>query len=150
MQARDIAAELGASPAETPARFTSVVDASGHSPAPNDSWLAETLVHAEDIRRPLEIAHTYPTECALQVANFYQRSKLLIGAKNRIAGLTLVASDAEWRRGGGPEVTGPIMSLVLAMTGRKAAIEELSGPGVQTLELRCYSRSSELQSWSVR
>jgi uncharacterized protein (TIGR03083 family) len=138
MQARDLAAELGASPAETLARFTSVVDAAGHPPGPNEAWLGETLVHAEDIRRPLEIAHTYPTECVLQVANFYQTSNLLIGAKNRIAGLTLVASDAKWRHGDGPEVTGPIMSLVLAMTGRRAAIEELSGPGVQTLELRCH------------
>ena len=138
MQARDIAAELGTSPAETLARFTSVVNASGHPPGPNDSWLGETLVHAEDIRRPLKIARTYPTECAVQVANFYQSSNLLIGAKNRIAGLTLVASDAAWRHGDGPEVTGPIMSLVLTMTGRRAAVEELSGPGVQTLELRCH------------
>jgi len=29
------------------------------------------------------------------------------------------------------------MSLVLAMTGRKAAIGDLTGPGLQTLELRC-------------
>jgi hypothetical protein len=72
------------------------------------------------------------------VANFYQSSNLLIGAKNRIAGLTLVASDVEWRHGEGPEVTGPIMSLVLVMTGRRAAIEELSGPGARTLELRCH------------
>src|SRR5690349_10233785 len=35
MQAKDIAAELGASPADTLARFTSAVDASGHPPGPN-------------------------------------------------------------------------------------------------------------------
>ena len=139
LQAKDIAAELGTSPAETLSRFTSVVDASGHPPGPNDSWLGETLVHAEDIRRPPHIAHVYPPECALKVANFYQGSNLLIGAKNRIAGLTLVASDAEWRHGQGPEVTGPIMSLVLAMTGRAVAIEDLSGAGAQTLELRCVT-----------
>src|SRR3954463_10964279 len=57
MQARDIAAELGTSPAETLARFTSVVDASDHPPGPNDSWLGETLVHGEDIRHPLKM-HT--------------------------------------------------------------------------------------------
>src|SRR4051794_37157810 len=97
---------------------------------------AETLA----LVRPLNIAQMYPTECAVQVANFYQGSNLLIGAKNRIVGLTLVASDAEWRHGEGPEVTGPIRSLVLAMTGRKAAIEDLSGRGAQTLELRCVRR----------
>ena len=137
MQAEDIVEELGASPAETLSRFTSVVNAPGHPPGPNDSWLGETLVHAEDIRRPLGICHAYPTECAVQLANFYQGSNLLIGAKKRIGGLTLIASDAEWRHGDGPEVTGPIVSLVLAMTGRRAAIDNLSGAGLQTLELRC-------------
>jgi uncharacterized protein (TIGR03083 family) len=138
MQSKDIAAELGASPAETLSRFTAEVNSSSHPPGPNDSWLGETLVHAEDIRRPLNIKHEYPTECAVQVANFYKGSNLLIGAKTRITGLTLVASDTQWRYGDGPEVVGPIMSLVLSMTGRRAAIDDLSGPGAQTLELRCH------------
>ncbi|MBV9325912.1 MAG: maleylpyruvate isomerase family mycothiol-dependent enzyme [Chloroflexi bacterium] len=137
MTSKDIAAELGATPAETLSRFTAEVNSSSHPPGPNDSWLGETLVHAEDIRRPLTIEHAYPTECAVQVANFYQGSNLLIGAKKRIDGLTLVATDADWRHGQGPEVTGPIMSLVLAMTGRSAGMADLSGPGAETLASRC-------------
>jgi uncharacterized protein (TIGR03083 family) len=138
MQTKNIAAELGASPAETLMRFTAEVNSSGHPPGPNDSWLGETLVHAEDIRRPLDIKHEYPVDCAVQVANFYKGSNLLIGAKNRIDGLTLVATDTDWRHGSGPEVSGPIMSLVMAMTGRGAAIDDLLGPGAKTLELRCH------------
>ena len=36
----------------------------------------------------------------------------------------------------GPEVTGPILSLVMAMTGRRPHIDDLSGDGVATLRQR--------------
>ena len=36
----------------------------------------------------------------------------------------------------GPEVSGPIVSLVVAMTGRKAALDDLAGEGVATLRTR--------------
>jgi uncharacterized protein (TIGR03083 family) len=137
MQSRDIAVEKGTAPAETLARFAAEVQASNHPPGPNDSWLGETLVHAEDIRRPLGIAHAYPKDAAVQVANFYKGSNLLIGAKNRIAGLSLRATDVEWQHGDGPEVAGPIMELVLVMTGRGGALGALSGEGVATLQSRC-------------
>jgi uncharacterized protein (TIGR03083 family) len=136
MQARDIAVEKGSSAAETLGRFTAAVQFSSHPPGPNDSWLGETLVHAEDIRRPLGIAHAYPKEAAVQVANFYKGSNLLIGAKNRIAGLRLRATDIQWQHGAGPEVAGPIMDLVLAMTGRGAGLGALSGEGAATLQSR--------------
>jgi uncharacterized protein (TIGR03083 family) len=137
LQSRDIAAEKGTSAAETLARFAAEVNSSKHPPGPNDSWLGETLVHSEDIRRPLGIAHAYHTDAAVQVANFYQGSNLLIGAKTRIAGLTLRATDTDWQHGQGPQVSGPMMSLVMAMTGRKAALDDLSGDGVPMLAPRC-------------
>lgn len=67
---------------------------------------------------------------------FFKKSNLLIGAKSRIAGLTLRATDAEWLHGSGPEVSGPAHSLLMAMTGRKPAIDDLSGEGVATLRSR--------------
>ena len=39
------------------------------------------------------------------------------------------ATDAAWTHGEGPEVTGPLTSLVLAMSGRSGAIEDLRGEG---------------------
>jgi hypothetical protein len=36
----------------------------------------------------------------------------------------------------GPEVSGPTLSLVMAMTGRKQADDELAGDGVATLRSR--------------
>lgn len=136
MQAKDIAAEKGCSPTDTLARFKAVTDATTHPPGPIDSWLGEVIVHAEDVRRPLGIAHTYPTEAVVRVADFYKRSNLVIGVKRRIAGLRLRATDASWSHGDGPEVSGPILSLLMAMTGRHAAIAALSGDGVATLSPR--------------
>ncbi len=136
LQAKDIARERGASSAETLSRFRAILDSSSHPPGPTITWLGESLVHAEDVRRPLGITRGYPTDGAAAVATFYAGSNLLIGAKQRIAGLHLSATDTDWSTGAGQEVEGPIMSLVLAMTGRRGALDELGGDGVATLRQR--------------
>jgi len=48
----------------------------------------------------------------------------------------LRATDVDWTHGSGPEVTGPAHSLLMAMTGRKDALADLSGDGVDTLRSR--------------
>jgi hypothetical protein len=73
-----------------------------HPPGPNDTWLGEALVHAEDIRRPLGLHRHYPVEAVTQVADSYDGSNLVIGAKNRITGITLKATDTDWTYGSGP------------------------------------------------
>jgi hypothetical protein len=49
---------------------------------------------------------------------------------------SLRATDTGWSTGSGPEVAGPHLSLILAMTGRSAALAGLSGAGVDTLRSR--------------
>jgi hypothetical protein len=71
------------------------------------------------------------------VAESFKRSNLLIGSKRRIEGLRLVASDLDWSTGDGPEVTGPMASLVMVMTGRAQAAGALEGEGLGTLVGRC-------------
>ncbi len=136
VQEAGVASERAGSPAETLARFKAQVDSSRHPPGPPDTWLGETIVHSEDIRRPLGIVHHYPTDATMRIADFYKGSNLLIGAKKRITGLGLRATDVDWSHGEGPGVSGPIVSLVLAMTGRRAALDDLSGDGVATLRSR--------------
>jgi uncharacterized protein (TIGR03083 family) len=136
LQEKGVAANRGGSPADTLAGFDSVLTYVKHPPGPADTWLGETIVHSEDIRRPLGVKHAYPTEAVVRVAEFYQGSNLLIGSKRRIAGLALRATDTAWAHGTGPEVSGPVLSLVLAMTGRKAALEDLEGDGVAELRTR--------------
>jgi uncharacterized protein (TIGR03083 family) len=136
MTTKDIQRETAGTPAETLAEFRRLATATSHPPGPADTWLGETIVHGEDIRRPLGITRDYPIAAVVRVADFYKGSNLLIGAKKRIAGLSLRATDAEWSTGDGPEVTGSAISLVLAMTGRAAALGDLSGDGLATLRSR--------------
>lgn len=136
LQAKDIARLKGATPAETLANFQRAQTSTKHPPGPSDTWLGETLVHAEDIRRPLGITRDYPTQTVVRVADFYKGSNLIIGTKRRVAGLRLRATDIDWSHGDGPEVVGPIVALMMAMTGRKAAVDDLSGDGVDMLRSR--------------
>jgi uncharacterized protein (TIGR03083 family) len=137
MQDADLARERGVSSADTLSRFRSEVTSTKHPPAPMVTWLGEVIVHAEDIRRPLGISHDYPVDSVVQVADFYKGSNLVIGSKRRIAGLRLRATDTEWVHGEGPEVTGPMIALLLAMAGRIAgAASDLQGDGLSTLSSR--------------
>ena len=53
-----------------------------------------------------------------------------VGAKKRVAGLRLVATDVDWSHGSGPEVSGPGEAILLAASGRPAGLAELDGAGV--------------------
>jgi uncharacterized protein (TIGR03083 family) len=116
--------------------YRSLVGSRTAPPGPALSWLGETIVHGEDVFRALGGYRLHPPEHVIAVADFYSGSNLLIGAKNRIAGLTLRATDTEWRHGTGPEVSGPAIALVMAMCGRKTALDDLSGPGLAALHQR--------------
>jgi len=48
----------------------------------------------------------------------------------------LEATDTSWTHGDRPTVRGPILDLVLAMTGRRQVIGGLAGDGVRTLRSR--------------
>jgi uncharacterized protein (TIGR03083 family) len=100
------------------------------------AMLGEIVVHGEDIRRPLGLKHTSPEGALVAVADSWKNSNLLIGAKRRITGLRLRSTDSDWSHGDGPEVSGPLISLVLAMTGRKGAHVDLNGKGLMILASR--------------
>jgi uncharacterized protein (TIGR03083 family) len=131
-----IAAERAGGPAATLEAFRAVETSTSAPPGPKTSWLGEVLVHGEDIRRPLGIAHDYPTASVTEVTAFYASSNVLIGGKRRVAGVTLEATDTAWSYGAGPTVAGPARALMLATAGRKVALDELTGPGVATLRSR--------------
>ncbi|MBV8949633.1 MAG: maleylpyruvate isomerase family mycothiol-dependent enzyme [Actinobacteria bacterium] len=136
LQRRDIAMERGDSPAETLSRFEAQLDSRGRPPGPLDTMLGEVLVHSEDVRRPLGIAHRYPTEALTRLADFYAGSNLIIGGKRRVDGVTLRATDTDWSHGAGPVAAGPMLEIVLGITGRRNALDRLEGAGVDTLRAR--------------
>ncbi len=115
------------------ARLRDRTTTTNHPPAPVMAMLGEIIVHGEDIRRPLGLKHVSPERALTAVADSWKNSNLLIGAKRRIAGLRLRSTDCDWSHGDGPEVSGPLISLVLAMTGRKGAHADLNGEGITIL-----------------
>lgn len=136
MTAKNAAAEAAGAPAATLAEFRRLGTATSKPPGPVLAMVGENVVHSEDIRRPLGLSRAYPTDALVATADFYRRSNLLIGGKKRTAGLTLRAEDADWVAGSGPEVTGPMLSLTLAVAGRAGGLEGLAGEGLPVLSSR--------------
>jgi uncharacterized protein (TIGR03083 family) len=136
MTEKRITEERAGGPAATLAAFRAVETSRSAPPGPTTSWLGEALVHAEDIRRPLGIRHDYPSPAVTAVTEFYAGSNILIGGKRRVTGVTLKATDTDWSHGSGPAVEGPAVALMLATTGRTAALADLRGPGLETLRSR--------------
>jgi uncharacterized protein (TIGR03083 family) len=128
-----LAEHLGATPAETLERFRHIVTSTTKPPLPIAAMLGESIVHGEDIRRPLGIRRAYPIETLTRGAEYYQGSNLVVLAKGRIRGLRLVASDGPFTAGSGPLVSGTTLALTMAMTGRTTYCDELEGDGVATL-----------------
>lgn len=104
--------------------------------------LDDAFVHARDIRRPLGLAvpDDSPTldPAVVTAVIGTVAGDAGLGVRRRIAGLHLVATDLDWAIGNGPEVTGPAEVLVLAMTGRRVALDELTGAGLRTLTTRLW------------
>ncbi|MFI5036222.1 MAG: maleylpyruvate isomerase family mycothiol-dependent enzyme [Acidimicrobiales bacterium] len=123
-------------PAELIRRLKARTTTTNHPPAPVMAMLGEVIVHSDDIRRPLGLSHAAPAAALVALADNWKNSNLLIGAKRRISGVSLRATDVDWSHGAGPEVAGPLQSLILAMVGRKGAHVDLTGAGVAVLATR--------------
>ena len=128
-----LAEQLGRDPDETLERFRRVITSTTKPPLPVLAMLGELIVHGEDIRRPLDIRRPYPIETVTRVAEYFAGSDLTVLAKGRIEGLRLVANDGPFTSGSGPLVSGPTLALTMAMTGRTAYREEMTGDGVAIL-----------------
>lgn len=94
--------------------------------------LVDGTVHHQDIRRALGRPRTVPAQRLGRILPLVPGNPRL-GAGRRIKGLRLRANDVEWEHGSGPEVTGTGEALLLAMTGRRQAAEELTGAGAAAL-----------------
>jgi uncharacterized protein (TIGR03083 family) len=102
--------------------------------------LTDSLVHAQDIAVPLGIGlETRPVAAVIAADRIWATRDTWLGTVNRrlpIDGYRLVATDADWSVGAGPEVTGPIMALLLLLTGRPVALADLDGDGAAQLKMQ--------------
>ena len=125
----------GASPAETLASFAEIGPI-GLPRKESVGGLGEMIVHAEDIRRPLGISHDPDPDGLRTVAQFFATKDFAVNSRSLVSGLRLVAVDAEFVAGEGPDVEGRLLDLVMAMAGRREILEDLTGDGVQELRRR--------------
>lgn len=138
---RRLEQQLGATPRETLEKF---VDSSTLRVAPfgdTAAWLGETIVHAEDIRRPLGRVRDYPIAALTAVASFYASKDFAVNSATLVTGLRLRATDGPFEAGPGSvspgsEVAGPTLALVMAMAGRRTYLYDLTGGGVDELRRR--------------
>ena len=132
--ARGVQRERGASPQETLERLRQVASRTSTPPAPLDSRLVEEVVHGEDLRRPLGLTRSYPREAVVRSLRLQARTpEAFGGAKELVTRIRLTAADADLSIGEGPDVTGTALALLLAVTGRRVALNDLDGPGVVDL-----------------
>lgn len=99
--------------------------------------LADTLVHQQDIRRPLQRPRTIPADRLLAVLD---HPDPFASSRHRTRGLRFVATDVTWSRGEGLEVRGPGEAICLATMGRPIALDELNGNGLSVLRERFVTK----------
>ena len=103
--------------------------------------LIDIIVHGQDMAIPLGRRLEVPPKTAAAAAAHvwsYQAS----GKGRRMARVfrplpyqsyRLTATDTEWSIGDGPEIRGPIIAILLLLTGRTAGYGDLAGPGAAAL-----------------
>ena len=136
MVSNDIKRVGAEQPPELIGRLRAAAPGPNHPPGPVASMLMEIVVHGEDIAFALNKKIHHSNEGLVAAADFAKGAQPLVGCRKRIAGLSLHATDIEWSTGTGPDVRGPIVALLLAMSGRKAALDSLTGDGVAVLRER--------------
>jgi uncharacterized protein (TIGR03083 family) len=136
MVASDIKRAGADDPTTLIVRLRAAAGGHNHPPGPVAAMLMEAVVHGEDIAFSLGKKIEHSEEGLRAAADFAKNSQPLVGCRKRIAGLTLRATDYDWSTGEGPEVKGPLVALLLAMSGRKAALVRLTGQGVAILRDR--------------
>jgi uncharacterized protein (TIGR03083 family) len=95
--------------------------------------LIDVLVHGQDIAIPLGRTRPVPTEAAMAAADRVWPDLFPWRAGRKLNGFRLAATDCSWAAGDGEMVEGSIGTILLLLTGRDAALPQLSGPGATAL-----------------
>ena len=80
--------------------------------------LIELLVHGQDITVPLGIDWPMPLDAAREAAQKLSGMTFPLNGQRRLAGIRLVATDAEFAAGEGREVQVLIGDIVMVLAGR--------------------------------
>lgn len=101
-----------------------------------DNILLDLLVHGQDIAVPLGIArHVAPSAGQISLHRLWDMG-WPFHARRRFDGVTLQAVDCGWSAGQGPVASGTAAAILLLLTGRTAALDQLHGSGVELVRHR--------------
>jgi uncharacterized protein (TIGR03083 family) len=126
-------------PQEIVMRLRATTSTTNGPPAPVMTMLGEVVVHGQDIRGAVGARSITDPAAVAACLQMYSGANFPLGSKKRIHGLHLVAGDVGWSHGEGAEVSGPGIALLMAMTGRPAGLDGLTGDGLATLRSRMPS-----------
>jgi uncharacterized protein (TIGR03083 family) len=95
--------------------------------------LIDSLVHHQDIVRPLGLTREMHPEAAAVAADRCRLLLGLMGSRRVVKGVRMVATDLDWVRGRGPTLSGPMQELLMVCAGRSRVAVELEGDGQELL-----------------
>ncbi|MEB3981302.1 maleylpyruvate isomerase family mycothiol-dependent enzyme [Mycobacterium sp. 663a-19] len=103
--------------------------------------LADILVHGGDIRVPLGLPFE-PDPRLVALAMDFLSGPWPLGfvPLGRLRGISLRADDIGQVWGSGAEIRGPVVALMMAVSGRTALLDLLDGPGLAPLCRRLSGR----------
>jgi len=101
-----------------------------------DNILLDLVVHGQDITVPLGITRTISAPAGQISLRRLWAMGWPFRARRRWSDVSLRAEDCDWSGGQGPSVSGPAAAILLLLTGRTAALDQLHGPGVELVHRR--------------
>jgi uncharacterized protein (TIGR03083 family) len=110
--------------------------------------LIDIIVHGQDIAIPLQRRLDAPREAAKEAATQVwsygtsRKGRRMARVFRPLPGTSyrFNAIDTDWSVGDGPEIRGPVLTLLLLLTGRTAGYADLEGPGAAALGTALGSR----------
>jgi hypothetical protein len=118
-------------------RLASSIEAPTTPKMLNHIALGEFMCHGEDIRAAFGDRGEHLAVHVAELGPMYMTTGKPLMAKVRTKDLSMRATDGDFAWGEGPEVAGPGIDLILAVTGRVGALDRLEGDGLATLRSRC-------------
>ncbi len=98
--------------------------------------LIDILVHGQDIALPLgRRLEATPAHAALAASRVWHL-RGPFHARTKMRGFRLTATDTTWTAGDGEPVEGPMIDLLLVLTGRFTTLDHLTGAGAPALTAR--------------
>lgn len=98
---------------------------------PEELTVSDTVIHTQDVRRPLGLPGAIDEATLRGVLGFLTSHKMATTLVNRrpLDGVRLVASDLDWSFGDGKEITGAAEALMMGLADRPV-LDELEGAGL--------------------